>query len=190
MSYCLLAGSGWIILNSLASSQHNLYDINLLLCMQYQTPDDGQKTCPKLEFYSKNIFEKLVHLVGFIIRICHDARSAEGQICHDALSAEGQICHDALSAEGQIFLQTKFNKAGPSHSRDRKAFIGWNIFTYKQCFLLKLCLAIMIKVSPIFLTIRKSQYFVIFMPGTKYISCVFVRASLHMRREEKPTRCH
>jgi len=29
----------------------------------------GQKTCPKhVEFYSKNKFEKMVHLVGFIIR--------------------------------------------------------------------------------------------------------------------------
>ena len=34
------------------------------------TPDDGQKTCPKhVEFYSKNKFDKLVHLIGFIIRI-------------------------------------------------------------------------------------------------------------------------
>jgi len=34
-----------------------------------------KKTCPKyVEFYSKNKFEKLVHLVGFIIRINHDAR--------------------------------------------------------------------------------------------------------------------
>jgi len=31
-------------------------------------------------FYSKNKFEKLVHLVGFIIRIYHDARSPERQI--------------------------------------------------------------------------------------------------------------
>jgi len=53
----------------LASSQHNLYDIYLLLCVQCYTPDDGQKTCPKhVEFYSENKFEKLVHLVGFIIR--------------------------------------------------------------------------------------------------------------------------
>jgi len=37
-----------------ASSQHNLYDIYLLLCIQYWTPDDGQKTCPKhVEFYTK-----------------------------------------------------------------------------------------------------------------------------------------
>jgi len=27
-----------------------------------------------VEFYSKNKFEKLVHLVGFVIRIYHDAR--------------------------------------------------------------------------------------------------------------------
>jgi hypothetical protein len=42
----------------LADSQHTLYDIRhmiyLLLCIQYWTPDDGQKTCPKhVEFYSK-----------------------------------------------------------------------------------------------------------------------------------------
>ena len=67
----------------LASSQHNLYDIYLLLCVQCQTPDDGQKTCPKhVEFYSKNKFEKLLNFVGFIIRIYHDARSHESQIGH------------------------------------------------------------------------------------------------------------
>ena len=45
-------------------------------CMTYtiavytvKTPDDGQRNCPKhVEFHSKNKFEKLVHLVGFIIR--------------------------------------------------------------------------------------------------------------------------
>ena len=47
-----------------------------------KTPDDGQRNCPKhLEFYSKNKFEKLVHLVGFIIRIYNDARSPERQRC-------------------------------------------------------------------------------------------------------------
>jgi len=36
-------------------------------------------TVPKhVEFYSKNKFEKLVHLIGFIVRIYHDAaRSPE-----------------------------------------------------------------------------------------------------------------
>ena len=32
-----------------------------------------------VEFYSKNKFEKLVHIVGFIIRNFHDARSPERQ---------------------------------------------------------------------------------------------------------------
>ena len=49
---------------SLASSQ---------LCVQWKTPDDGQRNCLEhVEFYSKNKFEKLVHLIGFIIRIDHD----------------------------------------------------------------------------------------------------------------------
>jgi hypothetical protein len=40
-----------------------------LLCVQWKTPDDGQRNCPKhVKFHSKNKFEKLVHLVGFIIR--------------------------------------------------------------------------------------------------------------------------
>jgi len=53
------------------------------LCVQWKTPDDGQKNCPKrVQFYSKNKFEKLVHLFGFIIRTYHDARSAERQIAN------------------------------------------------------------------------------------------------------------
>jgi len=39
-----------------------------LLCVQWKTPGDGQRNCPKhVEFYSKNKFDKLVHLVGSII---------------------------------------------------------------------------------------------------------------------------
>ena len=62
-------------------SQHNLYDIYLLQCVQCWTPDDGQRYCPKhVELYFKNKFKKSVHLVGFIIRIYNDARSSECQI--------------------------------------------------------------------------------------------------------------
>ena len=51
-----------------------------LLCVQWKTPDDGQRNCPKhVEFHSKNKFEKSVHLAGFIIRIYHDAQSPERQ---------------------------------------------------------------------------------------------------------------
>jgi len=40
-----------------------------LLCVQWKTPDDGQRNCPKhVEFHSKNKFEKLLHLVGSILR--------------------------------------------------------------------------------------------------------------------------
>jgi len=43
--------------------------------------DDEQRYCPKhVEFYSKNECEKLLFLVGFIIRIYHDARFPECQI--------------------------------------------------------------------------------------------------------------
>ena len=67
-----MLASGIRIHPDLASRQHkhNLYDKYLLLCIQYQTPDDGQRNSLKhVEFYSKNKFEKLVHLVGFIISI-------------------------------------------------------------------------------------------------------------------------
>ena len=50
-----------------------------LLCVQWKTPDDGQRNCPKhVQFYSKNKFEKSVHLVGLIVRIYDDARSNIG----------------------------------------------------------------------------------------------------------------
>jgi hypothetical protein len=39
------------------------------LSVQWITSDDGQRNCPKhVEFHFQNKFEKLVHLVGFIIR--------------------------------------------------------------------------------------------------------------------------
>ena len=48
----------------------NLYDIYHCCVYSKKTPDDGQRNCPKhVEFYSENKFEKLVHLVGFIVRV-------------------------------------------------------------------------------------------------------------------------
>ena len=48
----------------------SLYDIYHCCVYSEKTPDDGQKNCPKhVEFYSKNKFEKLVHLAGFVIKI-------------------------------------------------------------------------------------------------------------------------
>jgi len=45
-----------------------LYDIHHCCVYSEKTPDDGQRHCPKhVEFQSKNKFEKLLPLVGFII---------------------------------------------------------------------------------------------------------------------------
>jgi len=50
--------------------------------------EDGHKTCSKrVEFYSRNKFDKLVNLVGFIISIYHDTRSSESQKRKAALSS-------------------------------------------------------------------------------------------------------
>ena len=55
-----------------------------------KTADDEQRNCPKhVEFYSKNKFEKLVHLVGLNVRICHDTRSPERQKTHAVF---GTVC--------------------------------------------------------------------------------------------------
>ena len=46
----------------------------IAVCTIEETPDDGQRDCPKyVEFYSKNKFEKLVQLVGFIIWSCYES---------------------------------------------------------------------------------------------------------------------
>jgi hypothetical protein len=66
MSYRQLSSSSRRIRMELLESC--LYDIPLL-SVQWITPDDGQRNCPKyVEFHFQNKFEKLVHLVGFIIR--------------------------------------------------------------------------------------------------------------------------
>jgi len=67
-----------------------------LLCVQWQTPDDGQRSCPKhVEFYSKNKFEKSLHLVGFIVRAYQDGRSPERQIQHKSVNTEIS-CHVSI----------------------------------------------------------------------------------------------
>ena len=78
----LLAGSGWNSFPSWSCSQAVWH--TPMLCLQWKTPDDGQRNCPKhVEFYSKNKFEKLVHLVGFVIwtvrkLCCNDHQSSSG----------------------------------------------------------------------------------------------------------------
>ena len=53
-----------------------------------------------VEFHSKNKFQKLVRLVGFIIRIYHDARSPERQICSaywELLLSQDSVTHCRLT---------------------------------------------------------------------------------------------
>jgi len=69
ISDSLRAGSGRSVLILLASCQQTCMTYIIAVCT-VKTPDDGQRNCPKHEeFYSKNRFVKLVHLVGFIIII-------------------------------------------------------------------------------------------------------------------------
>jgi len=76
MSYRLqlqLASSSVLIL--LASCQQTCMTYTIAVRTVKETTDDGQRNCPKhVEFYSKNKFEKLVHLVGFIIGMEGDCR--------------------------------------------------------------------------------------------------------------------
>ena len=60
-----------------------------LLCVQRKIPDDGKKNCSKhVYFHSKNKFEKLVHLVDFIIR-----NSSILSTCRNLL----ELCADLVS---------------------------------------------------------------------------------------------
>ena len=58
------------IVKYIINHAENLYDIYHCCVYSGKTRDDGQKNCTKhVEFYFTNKFEKLVHLVGFVIRI-------------------------------------------------------------------------------------------------------------------------
>jgi len=63
-----------------------------LLCVERKTPDDGQRNCPKrVEFYSKNKFEKLMYLVGFIVRIIEPPKILpQSNVIHSNLKYNAQ----------------------------------------------------------------------------------------------------
>ena len=105
-------GSGW---NSFRPDPDrklsaNLYDIYhccvysaKLLMMDRGTFRNMQNFIPK------NIFEKLVHLVGFVIRIYHDARSHEPHISTVMITGQISRTHKgtALNCCGSVFLFQK-----------------------------------------------------------------------------------
>jgi hypothetical protein len=84
----LWAGSGCSILILLSKPVWHMP----LLCVQWKTPDDGERNCLKhVEFHSKNKFEKLVHLVGFIIWKIHNFIFELWVPAHDKLSCSKEI---------------------------------------------------------------------------------------------------
>ena len=55
---------------------------------------DGQRNCPKyVEFYSRNKFEKLVHLVGFIIRIKLPSAPRFYKPGHEVMNLKSTVFH-------------------------------------------------------------------------------------------------
>ena len=94
-----------------------------LLCVQWKTPDDGQRNCLKhVEFYSKNKCGKLVHLVGFIIRIYSDVLSPKCQICFNIIHS----VHCAYCQRQQHIHTIEFyviHKLQPSHMLQRSIAI-------------------------------------------------------------------
>ena len=88
-----------------------------LLCVQWKTPDDGQRNCPKhVESHSKNKFAKLVHLVGFIIRNLSRFTVTWTSKCRCSLPEDG--------SRAEIRLWTKSKKK--KRERERKLNVNYS----------------------------------------------------------------
>jgi hypothetical protein len=105
----------------------NLYDIKLLY-VQWKTLDDGQRNCPKhVKFHSKNKFEKLVHLVGFIIRNTECVWPCTVHpVMLSALFSKPQVMQQLHSPKIIIIHQydEDFDKQGN--------FVSWFVLSYSQ----------------------------------------------------------
>jgi hypothetical protein len=108
----LRAGSGWNWVPSWSCSQavsKPVWHIPLL-CVQWKTPNDGQRNCPKyVEFHSKNKFEKLVHLVGFIIRNAYKVLSHRKVRSKAVLLKLHELLHDKAI---HLFITHPLRRAG------------------------------------------------------------------------------
>ena len=102
MSYSLRAGSGRnSVLILFARCQQIYMTYTVVMCTVKNSSwwtEELSKTCRAL---FQNKFEKLVHLVGFIIRIYHDARSPETQI-HTILLG---LCSGNVFTRSRSYLQ-------------------------------------------------------------------------------------
>ena len=71
---------------------HNLHEAYQLPCVQWITPDDGHRSCPKhVGFYDKNKFWILMRLVGCFYETYHDARSPEHKVLPSYLVQIAQL---------------------------------------------------------------------------------------------------
>ena len=105
-----------------------------LLCVQWKTPEGGQRNCPKyVDFYSKNKYEKSVHLVGFIVR--NQSRctvtwtSKMNKIC--SLYSSGNFPGVSSSDAGEIprRIQTTFwTRRKSQNYNDQNVFVNyWHV---------------------------------------------------------------
>ena len=108
-------------------------------CVQWKTPNDGQRNCLKhVEFYSKNKLRKLVHLVGFIIRIYHDARSPEHQAfitCYSQNVLLNTALHNkiiCLHTSYRGFQATKPHNNSYKETERISMFGVWQIISLKR----------------------------------------------------------
>ena len=116
----------------------NLY---VVLCLQWKTPDDEQRNCPKhVEFRAKNKFEKLVHLVGFIIRplsgkLCSPSVSLPVPMNNRRTLGELQSGLDVLT-NGKISYPARRSESSTSSTEfGRCTDYGWHCWI-KDCLLL------------------------------------------------------
>jgi len=92
----------WYMSYWFADSYQLSAKLYVLLCVQWKTPNDVQRNCPKhVDFYYKNKFEKLVHLIGFIIRILE--RNVFFSFTLRSLSL---LCFTQHYAEGWLFSRS------------------------------------------------------------------------------------
>ena len=109
-----------------------------LLCLQWKTPDDGQRNCPKhVEFYSKNKFEKLVHLVGFIIRMFVGYPSPPSHFITLLLFSHDQSNYSSASFSSTTFYEKK--KCGKRREKRNNFFLNFSesfvfhLLIYSKC---------------------------------------------------------
>jgi len=122
MSYSLRTGSGQSVLILLASCMTYTIAVCTVKNCWWWT-EELSETC-RVSFQNK--FEKLVHLVGFIIGIYHDARSPERQNLFQNLSTKF-IFHYNLPAIPALHMHTDIQ----FWSHLAQFFLEWEMFMTK-----------------------------------------------------------